>query len=219
MANEPIRRHRTGKSARHGRTCAGAWIAAKLEVRNCVDQQSSHFLPHEFRSGRLPFVSLVSFVVPPVSALLRGSASPRESFVSAAKLEIRDCVDQQSSRLAPQELEIRDLVDQHFSPRAARPAYPQSAGPRLQLKPKNSFADALTRYLKTSYGEKTDFCNTPRPKGGEGPFRNSLSRKNLQLCKNAQNPRRLRKTILRPAASRYNPPNINVSLSIKLTAG
>jgi hypothetical protein len=41
IAHEPHRRPRTGKSARPGCTCAGAWIASKSEIGDFVDQQSS----------------------------------------------------------------------------------------------------------------------------------------------------------------------------------
>jgi hypothetical protein len=273
MANEPIRRHRTGPSARPARVRAKTWIAAKLEIRQSVDQQSSRrvrplvpklrlrnallrsssfadgltcvtssmaispllrgsasprepfpgaarleirdfvdqqstpLAPQKLRCAAPSFVSLAPFVDAPVSALLRGSAPPRESFLGAAKLESRNFVDQQSSRrvcpLVPK-LQLRNALFRSSSFVGGLTCVTSSIDVNSLLRsfpappePKNTFADALTRYPKTSYGEKTDFCNTPRPRGGESRFRNSLSRKHLQLCKNAQNPRRLRKTTLR----------------------
>jgi hypothetical protein len=37
FTHEPIRRHRTGRSARPRRVCHDVWIAAKLEIGQSVD--------------------------------------------------------------------------------------------------------------------------------------------------------------------------------------
>jgi hypothetical protein len=51
IANEPIRGHRTGPSARHGRTDDEAWIAAQLEIRNCVDSMKERSSWYYVRCG------------------------------------------------------------------------------------------------------------------------------------------------------------------------
>jgi hypothetical protein len=166
----------------------------KLEIRDFVDQQPSPFAPPELHRASRSFAFFAPFAATPTSVLLRASASPRESFADAMKLEIRDFVDQQSPPVAPQQLRC---VRPRFVPLVSFLVHSVSALLAVAPEPKNSFADPLTLDLKTTYDEKTDFCTGRCPIGRDSHFRNSLPCNNLQLCKNAPNPRRWCKTISR----------------------
>jgi hypothetical protein len=144
--------------------------AAKLEIRDRVDQQSSPVSPQAFPCARPTLVSFAPFVDAPVSAVLRVSASPRESFLAAAQLEIRDRVDQQSSPVSPQALRRVHLLFVSFVPFVVPPVHRQSAAQRDPSQPKKTFADPLTRYLLSSYGEKNRLLRRAAPQRRGHPF-------------------------------------------------
>jgi hypothetical protein len=160
MANEPIRRPRPGPSARPGRVRCDVRITAELEISRTVDQHSSPsalqksccgqplspFAPQKSRCVCSFFAPFVPFVAPPVSARLRASASPRESFLAAAKPETRDFVDQQTSPPAPQNL--RCFRPSFFVFFAFFVAPPISALLRGSASPRESFLGAARSEIR-----------------------------------------------------------------------
>jgi hypothetical protein len=159
MANEPIRRHRTGPSARPARVRAKAWIAAKLEISQSVDQPSSPLAP---------------------------------------KLESRNFVDQQSSRhVCPPLVRFASFLDTLVPTLRFVGASPPES--------KNTYIDALTRYPKTPYGEKTDFFHIACLTGGDDPFSQLIIPPPLAIIQKRPKPSRL--------TQNYPPPHLNQARS------
>jgi hypothetical protein len=137
-----------------------------------------------------------------------------------AKLEIRQSVDQHSPPLAPRELEIRNLVDQQSSRHVCPPlvffaSFVDTLVPALLFlvasppEPKNTFTSALTRYPKTPYGEKTDFFHIACLTGGDAPFSQRIIPQQLTTTQKRPKPSRLTQNSPRPqsAEGRDGPDN------------
>jgi hypothetical protein len=95
-------------------------------------------------------------------------------------------------------------------PRAERSFHRQSAAHRQPSEPKNTFAHALTRYLKTPYDEKTKFFHTAYPRGRDTLFLQLVIPQPLTMMPKRPKPSRLTQNY--PTLEPQSPPPADIDI-------